>query len=150
MAEKQLGLPVTGEAIEQMEANLVRAHAGLPLCHVDKKGSCRSIWMRSNLRLLLLRKRRGATTLWRMSIPLAQSRLLPQASSSAQIFPLDARPNLLLRSLGATSCYVTECVYIRRAFEMSLKMFKQRRLDLHSRSPHAGHQQACRCYRQIV
>jgi len=92
IAEKELGLPIPDEAIEQMKNNLVRpspyplsllVNAGFltPLRLVC--GVLRSIWTGSSLISLPRKKRKEDTMSWRMSIHLVSSPLLLQGSSSS-------------------------------------------------------------------
>ena len=81
IAEKELGLPISDEAIAQMKDNLVRAFSTMSklALYLIRKAS---IWTKSSLPLLLKRRRSGGTMSWPMCILSGRLRPLQQASSS--------------------------------------------------------------------
>jgi len=109
-AEKQLGLPISEEAIKQMEANLVRI-----LCCVSTCANvAHSILTPVSLRLLRWKKRSEDTMSWLMFTP--SGRLLPlrQALSSACLCA-SAHPLNSILAFLALEVFVKSpgCVYHR-------------------------------------
>lgn len=84
IAEKQLGLSISDEAIKQMKANLVRNSSKWSIVNGlnEDAYTCRiSMW--SNSRLLLMKRKRGDMMSWPMSIPSDRLRPLQLVSSSS-------------------------------------------------------------------
>ena len=109
IAEKELGLPIPDEAIEQMKNNLVRLSpspifgVSRPLTPLRSVRCLCSIWTKSSLISLPRKKRKGDMMSWRTSIHSASSRPLPQGSSSS--CPQLTHPALFLIHLRHTQSW---------------------------------------------
>lgn len=151
-AEKQLGLPISDEALKQMEDNLVRVLSlTSPTANLLRM---RSTLPRNNSRSLPWKRRNAATTLWRTYTPLARSRLLrlgssstsTPTSSSSYAFPslspilIESAPHhTVLEQPLAMSPSTSLHTPIPYHFIMHTKPHQQRRPHLPPRRPHLPH-----------